>query len=259
MQGIQHTEALGTAGDAAARARPMQKVRPRACLKSGRSGGRALPYGKAKRGVLPTCPRGAVWTLPPPRVGTLRRSVCAGRNRTPRRGVPTCSGYRAAVTRYADGSLAGCIWFTGFLRRITVSLPVMLNAIEFTLNGRSVRVEDVSPNTTLLEYLRGAGLTGAKEGCAEGDCGACSVAIVDRDSQGRPCYRAINSCLVPLVPDGRTRNRQRGRCRRPGQAAPRPGEDGGGPRLAMRLLHAGLRHVALRGLLPRGHSGAGPA
>ena len=74
----------------------------------------------------------------------------------------------------------------------------MLNAIEFTLNGRSVRVEGVSPNTTLLEYLRGAGLTGAKEGCAEGDCGACSVAILDRDSQGRPCYHAINSCLVPL-------------------------------------------------------------
>jgi xanthine dehydrogenase molybdopterin binding subunit/xanthine dehydrogenase small subunit len=74
----------------------------------------------------------------------------------------------------------------------------MASAIEFILNGRSVRVEDVSPNTTLLEYLRGAGLTGAKEGCAEGDCGACSVAIIDRNSQGRSCYRAINSCLVPL-------------------------------------------------------------
>jgi len=74
----------------------------------------------------------------------------------------------------------------------------MRNAIEFILNGRSVRVEGVSPNTTLLEYLRAAGLTGAKEGCAEGDCGACSVVILDRDSQGRPCYRAINSCLVPL-------------------------------------------------------------
>ena len=74
----------------------------------------------------------------------------------------------------------------------------MLKAIEFRLNGRSVRAEGVSPNTTLLEYLRGIGLTGAKEGCAEGDCGACSVAIVDRDSEGRPCYRAINSCLVPL-------------------------------------------------------------
>jgi hypothetical protein len=42
----------------------------------------------------------------------------------------------------------------------------MLSAIEFRLNGRTVRVKDVSPNTTLLEYLRGAGLTGAKEGCA---------------------------------------------------------------------------------------------
>src|SRR5512140_1584776 len=74
----------------------------------------------------------------------------------------------------------------------------MSSAIDFILNGRGVHVEGVSPNTTLLEYLRGAGLTGAKEGCAEGDCGACSVAIVDRDAQGRPCYRAINSCLVPL-------------------------------------------------------------
>jgi xanthine dehydrogenase large subunit len=74
----------------------------------------------------------------------------------------------------------------------------MSSAIEFRLNGRTVLLKDVSPNTTLLEYLRGAGLTGAKEGCAEGDCGACTVAIIDRDSQGLPCYRAINSCLVPL-------------------------------------------------------------
>ncbi len=74
----------------------------------------------------------------------------------------------------------------------------MTNAFEFTLNGRVVRVENHSPNATLLEYLRGTGRTGAKEGCAEGDCGACSVAIIDRDAQGKVCYRAINSCLVPL-------------------------------------------------------------
>ena len=74
----------------------------------------------------------------------------------------------------------------------------MDRAIEFILNGRPVRVGGVSPNTTLLAYLRGAGLTGAKEGCAEGDCGACSVAVMDRDAQGRACYRTINSCLVPL-------------------------------------------------------------
>src|SRR5215469_16437246 len=74
----------------------------------------------------------------------------------------------------------------------------MAAALEFKLNGRLVRVEACSVNMTLLEYLRREGLTGAKEGCAEGDCGACSVVIVDRDSRGKTCYRAINSCLVPL-------------------------------------------------------------
>src|SRR5437016_6052342 len=74
----------------------------------------------------------------------------------------------------------------------------MAAGLEFRLNGKQVRIEDCSPNTTLLEYLRGIGLTGSKEGCAEGDCGACSVAILDRDSQGRATYRAINSCLVPV-------------------------------------------------------------
>src|SRR6267378_3978897 len=74
----------------------------------------------------------------------------------------------------------------------------MGTAIEFTLNGRQTKIEACSPNTTLLEYLRAAGLTGSKEGCAEGDCGACSVAIVDNDSSGKVCYRAINSCLVPV-------------------------------------------------------------
>src|SRR2546421_2558293 len=74
----------------------------------------------------------------------------------------------------------------------------MPSKLEFTLNGRLMRLADCSPNTTLLDYLRGIGLTGSKEGCAEGDCGACSVAIIDRDSGGKACYRSINSCLVPL-------------------------------------------------------------
>src|SRR6266478_5522896 len=75
---------------------------------------------------------------------------------------------------------------------------IMGGALEFILNGQLLQVEDCSPNTTLLEFLRNSRLTGSKEGCAEGDCGACSVAMVGRDLQGRPCYRAINSCLVPL-------------------------------------------------------------
>jgi xanthine dehydrogenase molybdopterin binding subunit/xanthine dehydrogenase small subunit len=74
----------------------------------------------------------------------------------------------------------------------------MSGAIEFRLNGQPVRLDSVSPNITLLDWLRSSGLTGSKEGCAEGDCGACSVAIVDVDRHGQATYRAINSCLVPL-------------------------------------------------------------
>jgi xanthine dehydrogenase molybdopterin binding subunit/xanthine dehydrogenase small subunit len=73
-----------------------------------------------------------------------------------------------------------------------------MNAIEFRLNDAPVRIEGMSPNVTLLDWLRTNGLTGSKEGCAEGDCGACSVAMVDRDARGKRCYRSINSCLVPL-------------------------------------------------------------
>ena len=75
----------------------------------------------------------------------------------------------------------------------------MNNALEFTLNGEAIRLEDVSPNTPLLDWLRASGRTGSKEGCAEGDCGACSVAMIDADAEGRPAWRSFNSCLTPLA------------------------------------------------------------
>ncbi len=75
----------------------------------------------------------------------------------------------------------------------------MSNALEFTLNGRPVRVEGCPPGVTLLDFLRARGLTGSKEGCAEGDCGACSVALLDRDAHVRPTWRAFNSCLTPIA------------------------------------------------------------
>ena len=49
-----------------------------------------------------------------------------------------------------------------------------------------------------LDFLREQGLTGAKEGCAEGECGACTVVLVGEDGDGRSAYRAVNSCLMFL-------------------------------------------------------------
>lgn len=51
---------------------------------------------------------------------------------------------------------------------------------------------------TLLHYLHQSGRTGTKEGCGDGDCGACTVAVLCRAADGSACYQAMNSCLIPV-------------------------------------------------------------
>ena len=93
--------------------------------------------------------------------------------------------------------------------------------VELLVNGRPLRADAPASHITLLDFLRSQGLTGAKEGCAEGECGACAVAMVVADSaadsvadsaadsvaddladrvpgSGGSAYRAINSCLMLL-------------------------------------------------------------
>ncbi len=67
-------------------------------------------------------------------------------------------------------------------------------SISFLLNGETTTVSDVAPTHTLLDYLREVrGLTGTKEGCNEGDCGACTVMVSDGDS-----HRSMNACILFL-------------------------------------------------------------
>ncbi len=69
------------------------------------------------------------------------------------------------------------------------------SAIRFVLDGEVVIVDDVDPTRTVLQFLReDLGRKGTKEGCAEGDCGACTVVVAELDGDDLS-LKAINSCI----------------------------------------------------------------
>lgn len=68
-----------------------------------------------------------------------------------------------------------------------------------TVNGAARALVGARPPVTALDWLRGLGLTGAKEGCAEGECGACAVLVARPGIDAPTEWTAVNACLLPAA------------------------------------------------------------
>ena len=74
-----------------------------------------------------------------------------------------------------------------------------MDDLTVTVNGQRRPLTGTRAHTTALEWLRETGLSGSKEGCAEGECGACAVLVAQADGSGGTTWTSVNSCLVPVA------------------------------------------------------------
>jgi len=77
------------------------------------------------------------------------------------------------------------------------NLDAQIDTIRFVLDGKVIELDNVDPTRTVLQFLReDLHRTGTKEGCAEGDCGACTVVLAELDVNGDDVtLKAVNSCI----------------------------------------------------------------
>ncbi|MGZ9723515.1 xanthine dehydrogenase small subunit [Rhizobium miluonense] len=77
-----------------------------------------------------------------------------------------------------------------------MTVTTIRSELRFILNGEDVALNDVAPDQTLLDWLRlSRSLKGTKEGCAEGDCGACTVLVGRLTPTGGLVYEGVNACI----------------------------------------------------------------
>jgi hypothetical protein len=112
--------------------------------------------------------------------------------------------------------------------------------IAVTVNGQQRPLAGTPAHATALDWLRDNGLSGSKEGCAEGECGACAMLLATPTADGGTAWTPVNACLVPVYAlDGQEFITAEGSdppttCTPSRRSSPRR-------RIPVRLLHPGLR------------------